>query len=89
MAEVIRQTKQGDDVMKYRIESNVSGLVLGVYEGSSKEEARDAYARDAGYDDYADLCSQIPNADPNNLLITEVDEEEEALKDEEDIDEEE
>ncbi len=89
--------------MKYRIESKVSGLVFGVWEAASKEEALDEYARDAGYDDYADLREQIPDHedDPeydrsyyyetysNRLLVTEVDDEEDARKDEEDIDEEE
>lgn len=40
---------------QYRITAN--GADMGVYEGTTADEALDAYARDAGYRDYADALT--------------------------------
>ncbi len=37
---------------RYQIENTASGIILGVYEANSENEALDAMARDAGYEDY-------------------------------------
>jgi hypothetical protein len=47
--------------MLYRIENTHSGIVLGDYEAESAAEALDAMARDAGYQDYADLEDRVPS----------------------------
>ena len=35
-------------------------LVMGAWEAETKEEALDAYARDAGYDSFEDLSKHVP-----------------------------
>ncbi len=62
--------------MRYRIENTKSGLELGVYEGSSKEDALDALARDAGYDDY-DHALYVAPASEGEILVTELPDEKE------------
>jgi hypothetical protein len=57
--------------MQYQIENTRSGLVLGIYEAGSVEEALDLMAQDAGYEDYAGLDSKVPAA-PGELVVTEV-----------------
>ena len=56
---------------KFIIESQISGLVAGEYEGNTREEALDAFARDAGYESFADAC-KITGEDGSDLLTTEV-----------------
>lgn len=56
----------------YRIENTNSGLILGEYQGETKEQALDAMARDAGYKDYADFRTQVGDDRPSNLLVTKV-----------------
>ena len=57
---------------KYLIVQTVSGVVLGTYEGATREEALDALARDEGYDDYAHLQSVIGETpETDTLEITE------------------
>jgi hypothetical protein len=55
----------------YTISAN--GYDFGTYEGATAEDARNAYAKDAGYKDYADLCETI-GTDPKApaLKIVEV-----------------
>lgn len=55
----------------YEIESKASGLVLGRYDGETEQDALDAMARDAGYADHEDACSQSQD-DGNHLIVTEV-----------------
>jgi len=55
--------------MKYHIYNSVSGLDMGVYDGDSPDDAKDALARDAGYDDYASACEVTG---PDTLLVTPV-----------------
>jgi hypothetical protein len=49
---------------KYQIAVKTSGVDLGVYDGADEDEAVEAMARDAGYRDYAAMCSI---ADPEDL----------------------
>jgi hypothetical protein len=46
---------------QYRIESE-AGIVMGIYEGADEAEALDAYARDAGYADYAEVRATVGGA---------------------------
>ena len=58
----------------YRICNNASGMVLGVYEGATKADALDEYARDAGYDDFRTACD-VTGDDPDDdagLVVVEV-----------------
>lgn len=57
--------------MKYQIENLYSGHVFGIYEGGSKKEALDALARDAGYEDYEDMCEVAP-VRPGEISVKEV-----------------
>jgi hypothetical protein len=40
----------------YRIDNNKSGVFLGIYQAETPRLALDAMARDAGYENYANLC---------------------------------
>lgn len=51
----------------YRIESE-AGVVLGDYDGADEAEALDAYARDAGYADYAEVQATVGGT----VTVTEV-----------------
>lgn len=48
---------------KFNIYNTKSGADLGIYEGTTEQEALDAYANDAGYRSYADLCEEVPTGD--------------------------
>lgn len=45
---------------KFDISNTLSGAFCGTFEGATKEEALNAYARDAGYADYAAACEVAP-----------------------------
>jgi len=47
-----------------------SGVVLGAFEGETAADAVDAMARDAGYDDAADMNSINNDDDPDDLDVT-------------------
>lgn len=49
--------------MKFQIVNPTTGINLGTYEGATKAEALDAYARDAGYTSFADAC-EVTGDDP-------------------------
>lgn len=49
-----------------------NGIDMGIYEGADADEALDAYARDAGYPDYATLCDDI-GADPSEARAIAID----------------
>jgi hypothetical protein len=55
---------------KFEIANRNSGLVLGVYEGDTKEQALDAMARDAGYSSYAAIPEEVGSED--DLIVAEV-----------------
>jgi len=59
-----------NEILSYTISNAISGMVLGVYEGTSKDDALDTLARDAGYEDYFDACESGFNGD--DLIVTEV-----------------
>lgn len=56
----------------WEIENRTSGVVLGVYEGETEQDALRALARDAGYADHEAACAVAPVAE-GELLVTEVD----------------
>lgn len=58
-------------IRRYELTNTLSGVELGTFEGKDGSDALDAFARDAGYDDYADLCSVAP-AKPGEIYIRDV-----------------
>jgi hypothetical protein len=46
-----------------------NGTDMGVYEGDDEDAVLDAYARDAGYADYADLLDSVPDASPEDVEL--------------------
>ena len=57
-------------ILSYTISNRVSGVVLGVYQGTSKDDALDTLARDAGYADFFDACESGDDGD--DLIVTEI-----------------
>ena len=55
---------------RWRIENTASGVVLGVYEGETENDALDAMARDAGYRDYREASEVAGGSE--NLAVTEM-----------------
>ena len=53
----------------YQISNSVSGAVLGDYEAADEMDALDVMAKDAGYQDYADLQSVSPDDD---MIVVEI-----------------
>ena len=47
--------------------TSAAGLDLGTYPGTDEADARDAFARDAGYADYADLIARVPGSSPTDV----------------------
>lgn len=45
---------------KFSISNTLSGAFMGFFEGKTEQEALDAYARDAGYADFAAACEVAP-----------------------------
>lgn len=62
-------------MVRYEIQNTITGLVLGVYDADSEEEALEAMARDAGYESAAAAAVVAPTK-PGEILVTEIDEEE-------------
>lgn len=60
---------EGEIMNRYQIENTVSGVILGVYEGETPEQALDAMARDAGYTDHAEAETVAPTV-PGELRVT-------------------
>jgi hypothetical protein len=60
-----------NEILKYRIANPSSGVILGVYEGTSEDDALDAMAREAGYADYSEAQDAAP-AGPDELIVTQV-----------------
>jgi hypothetical protein len=59
-----------NEILSYTISNAISGLVLGVYQGTSKDDALDTLARDAGYADFFDACES--GEDGDDLIVTEI-----------------
>ena len=59
-----------NEILNYTISNSRSGVILGVYEGTSKDDALDTLARDAGYADYFDACESGFGGD--DLIVTEI-----------------
>lgn len=55
----------------FEISNRVSGLVLGVYQANSPEEALDVMARDAGCRDFADAC-EIAGTEEGEIEVVEI-----------------
>lgn len=56
----------------FRIENRESGADLGIYQGSDEDDALDAMARDAGYDEYDHLLANVPGSSRDELVVNEV-----------------
>lgn len=54
----------------YRIHSATTGQHLGDFVANGPGEALDAYARDAGYDDFADLLDRVPDSSRDDITVT-------------------
>lgn len=52
----------------YTIENAISGVLLGTYNAESSEDALNIMARDAGYESFADLKTQV-EIRPNELIV--------------------
>ena len=60
---------------RYKISNKSSGLVLGTFEAEDENSALDEMARDAGYQDHADVAKQLDrNLDDlrEELIVTEL-----------------
>lgn len=58
-------------IRKFEIENIASGLVFGVFEGRTEAEALDAFAKDAGYRDYAH-CQSVVTAKHDEISCREI-----------------
>jgi hypothetical protein len=59
-----------NEILSYTISNAISGMVLGIYEGTSRDDALDTLARDAGYADFFDACESGFGGD--DLIVTEI-----------------
>jgi len=59
-----------NEILSYTISNSVSGHCFGVYEGTSRDDALDALARDAGYADFFNACES--SFDGDDLIVTEI-----------------
>jgi hypothetical protein len=50
-----------------------NGNLMGEYKGADEDAAVDAYASDAGYDDFADLLANVPGASRDEVEVFEID----------------
>jgi hypothetical protein len=57
---------------KYRIENPRTGVILGEYVATSKSDALDKLARDAGYDGYYHACVQTGDDPYSTLTVEEI-----------------
>ena len=59
--------------MRKTFEISANGTLMGDYKGDSSDAAIDAYARDAGYDDFADLLACVDGSSKDELDVFEID----------------
>jgi len=59
-----------NEILSYTISNAISGHCFGIYEGTSRDDALDAMARDAGYADFFDACESGFGGD--DLIVTEI-----------------
>jgi hypothetical protein len=59
-----------NEILSYTISNAISGHCFGIYEGTSKDDALDTLARDAGYADFFDACES--GEDGDDLIVTEI-----------------
>lgn len=50
-----------------------NGNLMGEYKGEGPDQARDAFASDAGYEDYADLLAGVPGSSRDEIAVFEID----------------
>ncbi len=58
--------------MSKTFEIAANGNLMGEYVGENADEAIDAYAREAGYEDFADLLSRVPGSTRCELDVFEI-----------------
>ena len=56
---------------RFRLENPWSGVMLGVYEAETKEQALDLLAQDAGYANNAEVEALFPTK-PGEIVVTEL-----------------
>ena len=59
--------------MTKTFEIAANGNLIGEYKGADENAAIDAYARDAGYDDFADLLANVPGSTREEVEAFEID----------------
>ena len=59
--------------MTKTFEITASDVLMGEYKGHDENAAIDAFARDAGYDDYSDLLDRVPGSSRSELYVFEID----------------
>jgi len=52
---------------------SANGNLMGEYSGETEQDAIDAYASDAGYEDFADLLDRVPGATREEIEAFEID----------------
>jgi len=58
---------------KFEIVQTTSGVILGIYEGETAEQALDAMAQDAGYSTYEEsLAVTGETREDDTLVVTEI-----------------
>lgn len=63
-------TKTAAPLTAYRIHASASGRLFGIFLAKTEDEALDAYAKDAGYVDFADLLDRVPDSSRDDLTVT-------------------
>jgi hypothetical protein len=59
--------------MTKTFEIAANGNLMGEYKGANEDAAIDSYARDAGYDDFADLLANVPGSTREEVEVFEID----------------
>ena len=52
---------------------SANGNLMGEYAGETEQDAIDAYASDAGYENFADLLERVPGATREEVEVFEID----------------